>query len=152
MVKHSNDQDNNISDSPGEYLDLNFCFLADHLPHMVFINVQGRIVYTNSRCEELTGYTKSEFFSKEFKFWNLIAPESLDLVKSRYREHQSGREIEPYEYTVITKSGRRIEVAMTTRLIDYGSEKGFWVLYPIYPNSNQWNALFLILRKLRGFC
>jgi PAS domain S-box-containing protein len=35
--------------------------LAEQSPNMIFINKKGRVVYTNKRCEEVTGYTRNEF-------------------------------------------------------------------------------------------
>jgi PAS domain S-box-containing protein len=53
----------------------------------------------------------------------LIAPESAEQIKAAYARHARGEEVEPYEYTLVTKDGRRVESLITTRLIDYEGSK-----------------------------
>jgi PAS domain S-box-containing protein len=96
--------------------------LAEKSPNMIFINKRGRVVYANKRCEEIMGYTKEEFYSPEFNFFTLIAPESMELLKSSYSNHLNGDEIHPYEYTIITKEGKRIDAILTSKLINYERE------------------------------
>jgi PAS domain S-box-containing protein/putative nucleotidyltransferase with HDIG domain len=96
--------------------------LAEQSPNMIFINAKKRIVYANEKCTEITGYTREEFYAPDFDFWTLIAPESIDLIKKLYGKHMKGEEIPPYEYTLITKEGRRIEAINATKLIQYAGE------------------------------
>ncbi len=97
--------------------------LAEKSPNMIFINKGGRIVYVNKRCEEMVGYTGEEFYSKDFDFMTLIAPEFRDLVKENLRKHMKGEEIPPYDYKLLTKDGREIIAILTTKLIDFEGEK-----------------------------
>jgi PAS domain S-box-containing protein/putative nucleotidyltransferase with HDIG domain len=90
---------------------------------MIFINMNGRIVYVNEKCTEITGYTREELYAPDFEFMNLIGPESMDLVKELYSKHLQGEEVPPYEYTLITKEGRRIEAINATKLIQYAGER-----------------------------
>jgi PAS domain S-box-containing protein len=99
-----------------------FRSLAERSPNMIFINKQGRIVYANEKCEEVMGYAREEFYAQDFDFLNLIAPESIELVKTNYIKHIQGEEVEPYEYSIITKDGNRIEAIITTTLINYEGE------------------------------
>jgi PAS domain S-box-containing protein/putative nucleotidyltransferase with HDIG domain len=96
--------------------------LAEQSPNMIFINAKKRIVYANEKCTEITGYTREEFYAPDFDFWTLIAPESIDLIKKLYGKHMKGEEVPPYEYTLITKEGRRIEAINATKLIQYAGE------------------------------
>ncbi len=100
-----------------------FRTLTENSPNMIFINNQGKVVYTNKRCEEIMGYTKNEFYDPDFDFLTLIAPECTDLVKSNFRKHMDGENLEPYEYTIVNKEGHKIEALITTNLIDYEGEK-----------------------------
>ena len=100
-----------------------FKTVAEELPEMIFINRGGRVVYANSRCEEVMGYTKNEFLSPDFDFRTLIAPEFLETVEANFRSHMEGKEILPYEYALVTKEGNRIETIISTRLIDYGGDR-----------------------------
>ncbi len=96
-----------------------FKFLSEESPNMIFINRDGRVVYANKRCEEIMGYTREEFYSEDFNFLTLIAPESRALVLENLERHNRGEDVEPYEYKLITKDGREIMALHTTRLIEY---------------------------------
>lgn len=100
-----------------------FRTLAEQSPSMIFINVQGRVVYANQHAAKVMGYERREFYAADFDFLTLIAPEHRDLVKSNFRRHLKGEEVEPYEYALITKDGHRIEAIIATSLIDYGDER-----------------------------
>ncbi|MFC1823718.1 PAS domain S-box protein [Thermodesulfobacteriota bacterium] len=100
-----------------------FQSLSENSPNMIFINKGGRVVYANKRCEEVTGYKKEEFYSENFDFVTLIAPEHRDVVKDNFQRHMKGEEIEPYEYAIVTKDGKKIETMMITKLVDYKEGK-----------------------------
>ena len=93
--------------------------LAEQSPNMIFINQQGRIVYANRKCEELMGYTKEEFYSPDFNFYALISPEFIATIKSSFLKHLKGEEVNPYEHSLITKDGKRIDAILTTKIITY---------------------------------
>jgi len=97
--------------------------LAEKSPNMIFINKRGRMVYANEKCEEIMGYSKEEFYSSGFDFTRLSPPESRHLVKKSYAAHMKGEEVEPYEYSLITKEGKKLNAILTTKLIDYNGEK-----------------------------
>jgi len=99
-----------------------FRSLAEQSPNMIFINKGGKIVYANKKCEEITGYKREELYSPDFDFMNLITPESLDQIKDIIRKRSKGEDIKPYEYTIITKTGRKIEVINSSKLIQYDGE------------------------------
>jgi PAS domain S-box-containing protein len=99
-----------------------FRSLAERSPNMIFINRRGRIVYANMKCEEIMGYRRDEFYSPQFDFLKLIAPESRDVVKKNFMKHLAGEEVPPYEYTLVTSDGKRIEAIHTTKVIDYEGE------------------------------
>jgi len=69
------------------------------------------------------GYTREEFYAPGFDFMQLIAPESAEQIKAVYTRHAEGKEVEPYEYSLVTKHGRRIESIITTKLIEYDGTK-----------------------------
>ena len=93
--------------------------LAEQSPNMIFINHEGRVVYANKKCVEILGYKLDEFYAADFDFLKLIAPEYIQLIKRNFRRHMEREEIDPYEYALISKFGERIEVIITTKLIDY---------------------------------
>ena len=100
-----------------------FRSVTEQSPNMIFINKHGKIVYCNKRCEKIMGYSQAEFCSPTFDFLNLISPESKDTVRSAFEKHMKGEEVEPYEYTLITKDGRKLDVIITTKLIQYDGDR-----------------------------
>ncbi len=96
-----------------------FRSLAEQSPNMIFISKKDKVVYANKKCEEIMGYKKDEFYSPYFDFLTLVAPECLEKVKLAFSKHMRGEEVEPYDYTLITKHGKRISVILTTKLINY---------------------------------
>ncbi len=96
-----------------------FRSLAEFSPNMIFINKGGRVVYANKMCEAMMGYSRKEFYSPDFDFMSLIAPESRQAVMESYKRHLNGEEIPPYEYTLITKEGKRLIGIHNTKLINY---------------------------------
>jgi PAS domain S-box-containing protein len=96
--------------------------LAEQSPNMIFINRKRRVVYANKRCAEIMGYTREEFYSPHFNFLSLIAPESQKLTKTSFSRHMKSEEVTPYEYTLLTKEGQRIQAILTTRLIKFERE------------------------------
>ena len=96
-----------------------FRILAEQSPNMIFINQDGRVVYANSRCEELMGYTREEILSPSFDFRSLVAPESQPIIDAAYGNHMRGKEVLPYEYTLLARNGNAFAAIITTRLITY---------------------------------
>jgi len=96
--------------------------MAEHSPNMIFINVKGRIVYANRLCEEIIGYSREELYQPTFNFLDLTAPAYRDLVKENFHRHMAGKEIEPYEYALITRDGKIIYTVLSTKLITYGGD------------------------------
>ena len=100
-----------------------FRSLAEESPNMIFINKRGKVVYANRRCEEIMGYSKDEFYSEGFDFRTLVAPESREMVENNFRAHLEGKDIQPYEYALMTKGGNRLFGLHATRVISYDGEK-----------------------------
>ena len=103
-------------------LEPSFVTFTEKSPNMIFINQNGRVVYANKKCEEVMGYTRKELYYSDFDFRTLIAPESKELVWTNFRRHMKGEELEPYEYALISKDGKKIEAIITSRLITYEGE------------------------------
>jgi PAS domain S-box-containing protein len=80
-------------------------------------------VYANEKCEEMMGYTREEFYSPDFDFLALIAPEDRDLVKASFGRHTKGEDVSPYDYVLVTKEGKRIDAILETKLIWYERER-----------------------------
>jgi PAS domain S-box-containing protein len=96
-----------------------FRVLAEQSTNMIFINKAGRVVYANKKCEELTGYSKADFYSPDFDFLSIIAPNYRDSIAPNYHSHTDGLDIEPFEYEITDRNGRSIPVLYSSKLITY---------------------------------
>ena len=96
-----------------------FRLLAEESPNMIFINSNGKIVFANQKCEDIMGYKKEEFYSSEFDFKKLIAPEYVDLVLANFKKHLNNEDVKPIEYELLTKTGKRIPAIISTKLFDF---------------------------------
>ena len=130
-----------------------FRTLAEQSPNMIFINNMGGIVYANQQCVEMMGYTREEFYSLDFAFLDLIAPDSRELVRMNFKQHMEGKDIPPYEYALITKEGERVEAIITTKLIQYEDEQAIlgiitditdrvWVDEALRVSEERYRAIF----------
>ena len=128
-----------------------FRSLTEQSPNMIFINTKGRIVYANPRCEEIMGYTEEEFCSPDFDFRNLIAPESLEKVSSSFKEHMKGNDVLPYECGLLTKNGNRLDVILSTKLVDFDEGKSILgIMTDITERKRAEKALEEKEKELRG--
>ena len=84
-----------------------FRVLADESPNMIFINKRGRLVYVNKLCTDIMEYSEKEFLSEKFNFLKLISSDSIDRIKDAFKKHVEGIDIPPYEYKIVTKSGKQ---------------------------------------------
>jgi PAS domain S-box-containing protein len=85
--------------------------LFDHHPDAIYsFDAHGRFVSANAACEGLTGYTMDELLGKPFA--PLVVPEDRERATEHFRLAMSGSATS-YEETIIHKSGRRVEIAIT---------------------------------------
>lgn len=104
-------------------IEQNFRHLAEESPNMIFINQNGKIVFANKACEEITQYKKEEFYDDSFDFMVLIADESADQIIENFKKHQAGNDIPPYDYKLIKKDGTQIDTIINTKLVTYNKER-----------------------------
>jgi PAS domain S-box-containing protein len=107
-----------VSTAPPK-LEYDFQTFTEQSPNMIFINKDGQVVYANKKCVEAMGYSRDEFYAPEFDFMSLIAPESIELIRTNFKRHLNGEDVEPYEYSLSNKKGEKIEAIITTRLINF---------------------------------
>ncbi len=101
-----------------------FRTLADQLPNMILITNQEGVAYVNDRCVELIGYPRAEFYAPDFDLLALFAPEDRSAVQADYaRCLQEECLQKPSEYAVITRTGQRLEMMYSVRLINYEGEQ-----------------------------
>lgn len=97
--------------------------LADQSPNMIFINIDGQIVYVNKKCEEMMEYSRDELCSPDFDFLTLMAPKHQQQTMNNFKKHMNGKNVPSFEYTLLTKTGKKIETVITTELIKYDGER-----------------------------
>jgi PAS domain S-box-containing protein len=107
-----------VSTAPPK-LEHDFQTFTEQSPNMIFINKGRHVVYANKKCVEIMGYSRDEFYSPEFDFMSLVAPESIELIRTNFKRHLNGEDVEPYEYSLSNKKGEKIEAIITTRLINF---------------------------------
>jgi len=85
---------------------------------VILIHQDGKILYSNGRMEELTGYTVEEL--NEMGIFNIIHPEDRGLVLQHYGKRQDG-DSQPYRYEAryVTKGGILGWAEFSTTLIDH---------------------------------
>lgn len=98
--------------------------LAEQSPNIIFIYKKGKVVYLNTRHEEITGYTKESSYAPGFNYVNtMVVPEHRELLQKYFLQHGKRIDISPIEYTFMTKDSRRIDAILNTQLIQYEGEK-----------------------------
>ena len=100
-----------------------FKSFAEQSPNMIFINQAGRVRYANKKCVQLMGYTENEFYSDDFDFRVLIAPEYLDILEKNFTKNLTGKDVEPHEYELVSKNGNSINTIINIKLIHFESSK-----------------------------
>jgi len=128
-----------------------FRSLAEYSPNMIFINIKGRIVYANHLCEKIMGFTKEEFYSNDFNFINLIAPEYKVVVTESFRLHLSCEENPSFEVALITREGKKLYTMLSTKLIPFDGENAILgVITDITQRKQAEEVLFESEERLRS--
>jgi diguanylate cyclase (GGDEF)-like protein/PAS domain S-box-containing protein len=68
------------------------------------------------------GFTKEELYSTDFNFLSIIAPEHQELARQSFASHRKGRDVQPLEYSLLTKNGDKIDAIVNTRLIHFNGD------------------------------
>lgn len=92
--------------------------LARNTADMIFMRdlQSGRIVYVNDRCRDLLGYTRAEVLAAGFDLFALAAADSQEQVRRSRGMHLRGEEHLPFEFVMIARDGRRVEVMLNSWL------------------------------------
>ena len=122
-----------------------FRSLAEQSPGMIFIIRGDQIVYANPACESRSGYTCDELYDADFDFMALIAPESVDRVQEGLKQYLQGKESDPYELTLTTRTGDPLEAILSTRLVDYQGDRS--LLGTLTDITRQKKAERLLIRQ-----
>jgi PAS domain S-box-containing protein len=96
--------------------------LMDSIQDGVFSIENEIITYSNRALSEMLGLRIEETIGHPFK--DFIAPEDVDLVTGNYSRRQSGLDAPSnYEWRMLHKSGKRVYVNMSARVIKFHGRK-----------------------------
>jgi|GEM_PF-1259428 len=97
-----------------------YSLLVEQSQDAIYLLYKGKFEYINRKFSEMFQITLEEANCPGFDFLSLIAPESHYLIKERLNRVAGGERIEPrYEFTALTKDGRRIVVDASVSHIPY---------------------------------
>ena len=108
--------------------------LADQSSSLIFLYDlrERRIVYANRRYQELLGYAPEEVTAPGFDFFSMIAPDSVEKVRASHGMHLRGEEHLPFEFTMLARDGRRVDVILASWLTAWaGHDAVFGVITDI---------------------
>jgi PAS domain S-box-containing protein len=101
-----------------EYL---FRTLTEHSTAGVVLVSDGRFLYVNPAVEEITGYSRSELMNTVF--WELIAPEHQDMIRSRAESRMnnspSAQALERFEFKIRHQDGSMRWLEYTPSVVDF---------------------------------
>jgi PAS domain S-box-containing protein len=95
--------------------------LSDNTSSAIFLFQNEKFIKFNKSTEKLTGYSATEL--KRMNFWDVVHPESKELVKQRGLARQRGEKVPTnYEFKIITKSGQIIWVDFSAAKIEWNGQ------------------------------
>jgi len=97
-----------------------YASLADQSDGAVYLLAEGNIEYVNRKFDEIFGISRRELMDPDFDFMSLVAPESRHVIEERLEKSLRGDPLSPtYEFTALTRDGRRIEIEASHSYIPY---------------------------------
>ena len=84
--------------------------VAEHIQDAVLLlDLEGRVIFTNRRAEELTGYAVAEY--RNLPIARLLTPEGANEMAAHISAAQSGHDVEPFfETELVRRDGAKIWV------------------------------------------
>lgn len=94
--------------------------LIQHSTDAIYLLYNRKFEIINDKFQHIFGLTLEETNSPQFDFMQLVAPESRPLIEERMKRLARGEKLEPeYEFTAMTKDGKRLEVEASVSYIRY---------------------------------
>ena len=108
-----------------------FRTLAETAPLAILVYRGDKWIYANSAAEQICGYSLEEL--KEMNFWEIVAPEYRELIKTRGRKREMGEPASgSYEFKIITRQGQQKWVYLNGDSIEIeGQPAGFVTILDI---------------------
>ena len=128
-----------------------FRSVIEQLNDATYILYDGRFDLVNPRFSELTGVTAEEAAAKEFDFWDLVAPESIPVIRKRQEQRERGEDVPGiYEFEIKHKDGRYVQVEASVTEIDYRSGKAVLGLLRDITEQNSLKEQLVLAQKLES--
>ncbi len=97
-----------------------FRSVIEQLNDATYILFEGRFDLVNPRFCDLTGVSAKEAASPGFDFWDLVAPNSVPIIRKRQEQRERGEDVPGiYEFDVLHKDGHSVRVEASVTEIDY---------------------------------
>jgi PAS domain S-box-containing protein len=106
--------------------------LIEQLPDYVIVHREGILLYINPAGAATLSHDATAFIGKSF--FNLVAPESHDIVRQAVMRRMKGEDVPPYEIRIAARNGSYHTVLVHGALIQYdGAPASINVLTDITP-------------------
>ncbi|MEA2053938.1 MAG: PAS domain S-box protein [Candidatus Thermoplasmatota archaeon] len=129
-----------------------FRLLAESSTSAIFIYQDDIFKYANPAMEKISGYSRDELIG--MKFWNVVHPDDVRVIKKRGKAREKGGKVEPhhYEFRVITKDGKTKWIDFAAANIIYeGKPAGLGNAYDVTERKRAEEALKIALEQEREF-
>ncbi|RXQ96511.1 PAS domain S-box protein [Ancylomarina salipaludis] len=83
----------------------------------IFLFYNKKFEFVNKQFEQIMGYSAEEINNINFDI--MISPESLDMIYNRLKEKNKDKLSSKFEFTGITKSGRKLPLEVSVNYIPY---------------------------------
>ncbi len=99
----------------------NFKKLADTSPALIFVFNEDRLLYMNSTAKFVTACSDEDMIN--INPWDLVHPDSRDLLRQAGIARRKGEMVPPYEARLISKNGSEIWGYLSADIIDYEGQE-----------------------------
>ena len=128
-----------------------FRSVIQQLNDATYILFDGRFDLVNPRFCELTGVSPEEAAGEEFEFWDLVAPESIPVIRKRQEQRERGEEVPGiYEFEIKHRDGRYIQVEASVTEIDYRGGKAVLGLLRDVTEQKSLKEQLLLAQKMES--
>ncbi len=123
--------------------------LTESSPAGIFIYLYSneRFVYCNRASESISGYSRDELLC--MKFWEIVHPDFVDLIKELAKEKREG-EIIQYEIKILSKGGEERWVKVASTALEYMGKRGRILVFIDVTQERKAEAEVESLRNLLG--
>ena len=97
-----------------------FTNLIEQSNDIIYLLYKGKFDLINPKFTEILGYTLEDMNDPEFSFLELVAPESIPMIKERSEKSARGEDLSlVYEFTAVSKSGDHVVFETSVSYVKY---------------------------------